>query len=112
MFNNTHVIADMCNVEINDKDSLMPKYECEDHIEELKKYCRIGWKNKIIGKIPKEEIQTYTDRFFYELDALTKGNYVDYMLIINDILLWCRNNNPWNSLFEYINACTNMSLII
>ncbi len=89
---NTHVIAEMVNVTACVKGNLMPKYECDNPVEELKNLCRIGWKTKVVPRVPKENLQEYKDRLNYELSVLVKGNYVDYMLIINDILSWCRNN--------------------
>lgn len=89
---NTHVIADMSEVNACIKGNLMPKYDSDDTVEELRNLCRQGWKTKITPRIPKGERQVYVDRFNYELDVLIKGNYVDYMLIINDILRWCRDN--------------------
>jgi DNA polymerase III subunit alpha len=89
---NTHIIADLCNVNAEPKADLMPKYPSDNPVKELKDLCRSSWKTKVIGVIPKEKIPEYQQRLRYEMQVITDGGYTDYMLLIYDFLKWYRDH--------------------
>jgi len=95
---NTSTLADRCHVEIDFKSKHYPHFPVPEgmtHLDRMKEICREGWKKKIIPHVPKEQWQLYGDRVNEEFDVLQKCDYVEYMLIVHDMLDWCRNRaNP------------------
>lgn len=89
---NTQLIADQCDVSIMVEGNHYPEFQCDDPLEEVKRICREGWLEKIVNRIPEEEQQKYIDRFNYEIKVLEKCNYLNYLLILQDILGWCKKN--------------------
>lgn len=90
---NTGVIADLCNVTIKVEGNHYPVFPVDDKLEAVKAICRIGWREKILKYIPKDEHKKYYDRLMEELDTLEKCDYLNYLLITHDILDWCKRNN-------------------
>lgn len=59
--------------------------------EYLKHLCREGWKQKISGKIPKEDLPKYTEEIKKELDiVIGTGILPSYFLIVADYCNWAR----------------------
>jgi len=74
----------------------LPKFDCPDKYdpdEFLRELCRVGWKNKIVPNIPKDNHQIYVDRIKYELDILQGAGLSSYFLIVQDIVNHVRHNN-------------------
>jgi len=93
---NTNYIADM----VEDYDILskpnLPSYPCPNKMtpdEYLRELCRIGWKNKIATRIPKEDHQIYVDRIKNELEVLQGAGLSSYFLIVQDIVNYVKSNN-------------------
>lgn len=118
VINNTHIIADKCNVEMPLSAPIMPKVDTPPQFktnrEWLEHLCEVGFKTKlninvktktlydpnrkIFSKItaPKtgefmgyeetllsqEAINTYIDRYLYELNALDQMGFIDYILLV------------------------------
>lgn len=53
----------------------------------LQKMCYSGMKKRGFTKIP-----MYKDRLDYEIDLIIKKNFVDYFLVIADLVQWSKNN--------------------
>ena len=90
---NTKKIADQCNVSIKVEGNHFAKFPTDNELEDVKEICRDGWRNKIKDKIPKEEQKKYLDRFLHEMNVLEKCGYLNYLLIIHDVIDWCKKNN-------------------
>lgn len=88
--NNTNIIADRCNVELDFNTLHLPKYEVpkgytnESYLMEL---SRKGLNERY--KIITEEIQK---RFDYEFSVITQMGYVDYFLIVWDFIKFAKDN--------------------
>jgi len=119
---NTLVIADQCE----DYDILhppkIPTYDCPDNHDEntwLRQQCWEGWKNKIEGKIPKDQQQKYIDRVKYELQVLQQANLAGYFLIVKDIvdygrkicLMGCGRGSVAGSIVAYLLNITQIDSI-
>jgi DNA polymerase-3 subunit alpha len=93
---NTNFVADMVEeYDILSKPNL-PTYECPKNMnpdEYLRELCRIGWRNKIADKIPKEDHQIYIERIKNELEVLQGAGLSSYFLIVQDIVNYVKNNN-------------------
>ncbi len=74
---------------------IIPKFDCPEEKESgeyFKEICRQGWRDKIQGKIPKDQIGVYGERIKYELDVLLGAGLSDYFLILNDIANFVKSN--------------------
>lgn len=94
--NNTNFVADMVEeYDILSKPNL-PTYKCPSNMnpdEYLRELCRVGWRNKIANKIPKENHEVYVERIKNELEVLQGAGLSSYFLIVQDIVNYVKNNN-------------------
>lgn len=86
---NTAKIAAMCDVSIEFGGMHYPTYTDKDPAEVIKDICRKNWKSKV----PKGHYKEYGDRFLTEMKDLTTTNYLNYLLIIWDLVNWCIKHN-------------------
>ncbi len=87
---NTHKIAERCNVEIEFGVTKLPKYEVPEGFEAytyLQKLCFDGLSNRY-----PEETGKLEERLQYELETIRKMGYVDYFLIVWDFINWAKKN--------------------
>lgn len=98
--NNTEYISSKCNVDMPLSAPIMPKIKVpsmyQDSRQWLIELCKQGFKDKLNIDIENKcvfnpdkqpifsdtNIKTYIDRFEYELDALTRMGFVDYILLV------------------------------
>ncbi len=87
---NTHKIAERCNVDIAFHEQKLPRfdvpqgYEAFGYLEEL---CRKGLKDRY-GSRPDQELKA---RLSYELGTIKSMGYVDYFLIVWDFIRFARS---------------------
>lgn len=84
---NTISIAKKCNFRIEQKQIKLPKVRKngEDFLESL---CLEQLDKKIKGDKKK-----YLERFRREFNLLKKKNFIDYFLIVHELIEWCNKNN-------------------
>lgn len=85
---NTSCLLDQCNVELDFKTKHYPEFPVPNQLEYLKSLCMEGFRKHFGEDIPYE----YWERYAYEIDVLTKAEYINYFLITYDILSWCHSN--------------------
>ena len=88
---NTHKIAERCNVEIEFGVTKLPKYEVPEGFDSwtyLNHLCREGFKTRY----PKDD-GTLSRRLDYELDVIRTMGYVDYFLIVLDFINYARSKD-------------------
>ena len=88
---NTHKIAQRCNVEIEFGVTKLPKYEVPEGYDSwgyLNKLCLDG----MAKRYPKDD-GTLKKRLQYELDVIHNMGYVDYFLIVWDFIHFARSHN-------------------
>ena len=88
---NTHKIAERCNVEIEFGVTKLPKYEVPEGFDSwtyLNHLCREGFKTRY----PKDD-GTLSRRLDYELDVIRTMGYVDYFLIVWDFIHYARSKD-------------------
>lgn len=92
IFKNVTQIVDSCNVEIPFGGDNFPKFDCGGKEPErlLRDYCNRGWQDYKIRKKPNWE--AYKERVLHELPILNQCDYTNYLLIIRDILNYCKSN--------------------
>lgn len=88
---NTHKVAERCNVEIEFGVTKLPKYEVPEDFDSwtyLNHLCREGFKTRY----PKDD-GTLSRRLDYELDVIRTMGYVDYFLIVWDFINYARSKD-------------------
>ncbi|MCB0349010.1 MAG: DNA polymerase III subunit alpha, partial [Bdellovibrionales bacterium] len=105
---NTVKIADLCDVKFQLKDENgnriyhLPDYPTEDGKslkQEIEDLSMKGLKERFSemasrGEAPTEEKQkAYFDRLAYELSVIDKMGFNGYFLIVQDFILWAKNNS-------------------
>lgn len=94
---NTQMIADRCNVDIEFGVTKLPKYEVPQGYDSwtyLNKLCEDGLKERYGDGTQSagEDGRTLQERLNYELDVIRTMGYVDYFLIVWDFINYARNN--------------------
>ena len=88
---NTHKIAERCNVEIEFGVTKLPKYEVPEGFDSwtyLNHLCREGFKTRY-----PDDDGTLSRRLDYELGVIKTMGYVDYFLIVWDFINYARSKN-------------------
>ena len=77
----------------------LPRYKMTP--EEIEQYgdadtmfdalCVEGWERLKIGEKP--NVDVYLDRLQEEIDVIRTGGFIDYFLILHDIIGWCEKND-------------------
>ena len=87
---NTHKIAERCNVEIEFGVTKLPRYDVPEGFDSwtyLNHLCREGFKERY----PNGDQALY-DRLDYELNTIKNMGYVDYFLIVWDFINFAKSN--------------------
>ena len=87
---NTHKIAERCNVEIIFGEQKVPKFDVPegyDAFSYLKELCEEGLVKRY-GDPPPEDLK---ERLAYELDTIRNMGYVDYFLIVWDFIRFAKS---------------------
>ena len=88
---NTHKIAERCNVEIEFGVTKLPKYQVPEGFDSwtyLNHLCREGFKTRY-----PDDDGTLSRRLDYELGVIRTMGYVDYFLIVWDFINYARSQN-------------------
>ncbi len=87
---NTQKIADMCNVELDFSNRHLPDFPLPDgtsHFEYLEKLCHDGLKERY------DEPEKNLERLNYELSVIKNMGFVDYFLIVWDVIRFARSKD-------------------
>ena len=90
---NTHKIADRCNVEIEFGITKLPAYDCPDGYDAktyLDKLCQEGYDKRYDDSDKEDDIRR--ERLSYELSIIEKMGYVDYFLIVWDYVHYAKSH--------------------
>ena len=91
MVENTNVIFDKCNTQVDFDLDVYPKYVKDGDVKPVfLQALRDGYKQKIIGKVTPEFKKRVDERVVHEIDILEQVEYMDYLLITKDLLDACR----------------------
>ncbi|MBP3635211.1 MAG: DNA polymerase III subunit alpha [Bacilli bacterium] len=88
---NYKVINDMCNVNIETKEDLLPKYSLDKSFDEFKyltELCKKGLLKRFNNKVPVR----YADRLMYELEIINKMGFCNYFLVVWDFIKYSKQN--------------------
>lgn len=104
LVHNTLECAANCNVELEIGKHSLPVYDRTSHelnTDDMKNNADLflaiakeGFRERIgRNKKKRKRIDEYRKRFKYEYGVIKKANFIDYFLIVEDIIRWCRNND-------------------
>lgn len=96
---NTNNISQLCEFELKTERLFLPKYEMNPDESEMFSsneelfdvMVEFGLENKILSKGLDEQL--YRDRIATEMSVIKKGGFIDYFLILWDVVNWCNKNN-------------------
>jgi DNA polymerase-3 subunit alpha len=102
---NTHAIDNKIDFKFNNKihfpkakipDDFKTKYinDSEQKLTEryFKNLINVSWK-QFKTQLSEDKIEEYKTRLFYEFDVISKSGFIDYFLVVRDIILFAKNNN-------------------
>lgn len=94
MVENTNVIFDKCNAQVDFNLDVYPKFVKDGDVKPVfLDALRQGYKQKIIGKVTPEFKKRVDERLLHEIDILEQVGYMDYLLITKDLLDACRKRD-------------------
>ncbi|HIF43424.1 MAG TPA: DNA polymerase III subunit alpha [Dehalococcoidia bacterium] len=88
---NTQLVSDMCNVELDFGQTHLPKYPTPDNMdadEYLAQLCQEGFKRRYPHPTAAD-----IDRLKYELDVIRHTQFANYFLVVWDIIDFVRKSN-------------------
>lgn len=93
---NTVKIADMCNVDFEFGNIILPEFKIEENITNLEYFTRLCH-DGIAKRYNKDDYDTeyinkVKDRLEYEIGVIEKMGYVDYFLIVQDFINYAKNS--------------------
>src|SRR5688572_25382995 len=81
-------------IKLTDKELEGLELDDTSNLSILKALCRRGYKDKILKYPEKAKKATeYIERVKYELNILEKTNFLDYIILVWQVLNFCRTNN-------------------
>ena len=87
---NTHYISEICDVEINYNNDILPIYDEEkDPYEYLKYLCIKGLRKRLNDKVEEK----YLKRLELELKIIKEMNFCNYFLVVWDYVKYAKQNN-------------------
>lgn len=94
---NIETLANACNYEFKKLAPCLPKM-ADNEFMLLGKKCIEGWRRRftypILGYLPPAELMPqYKVRLEYELSVLKKMGFSGYFLLVEDLVMWAKNNN-------------------
>ncbi len=87
---NTNKIAEMCNVEFEFGNTILPNYDVpggQAHFDYFRDLCYAGFKERYGNEAPAE----YMERLDYELGVIDSMGFTDYFLIVWDYINYARS---------------------
>ena len=83
--------------EIKLDDSIYKSLKIDSNINNellLKNLCKIGFEQRVqSGQISKDNIQQYRDRFAIEFNTIKDGGFIDYFILLWDIIRFVKEKN-------------------
>lgn len=92
---NLKTICDSCNYNIQLGELHLPEYKMTEDEEanyDDNKDLFLTMIEKGLLKVSDDQINTYVDRVEKEVEIIDRGGFIDYFLILWDIIEWCRKN--------------------
>lgn len=93
---NIRAVSDACAYQFSKQPACLPKMADNEFVA-LGKKCVEGWKRRfatpVLGYVPPAELMPeYKTRLEYELSVLKKMGFSGYFLLVEDLVMWAKNN--------------------
>jgi DNA polymerase III subunit alpha len=90
----TEDIADRCNVVIPSLPMVRyPLRRGQDAVQVWREWLREGWARRGCNLLPAAERQRYQERLKYEVGIIEDKDFVDYFLIVADVVKWAKDHD-------------------
>ena len=73
-------------LEVKEKEFIIKKRYFEN-------LCEEGWKFRKLHEAPEAQQKEYRDRLEFELEIIIGKGYMDYFLVVQEFILWAKNND-------------------
>ena len=92
---NTRVIADACDYQIDTGNHKLPRFEVDDPEKLYDDLITKGFQKKVLMKFgdDSEKCAAYLDRVDEENDVIKGAGFIDYFLILWDIVEWAKSQD-------------------
>lgn len=91
---NTKIIADNCNYQIDTGNHKLPKFEVKNPTKLYHKLIAEGFQKKVFEKFEDDEkTLQYIERLDEENSVIVGAGFVDYFLILWDVVRWCKTKD-------------------
>lgn len=91
---NTKVISDNCNFKIEIGNAKIPRFEVDNVEEFYFEKLSDGFQRKVLNKFSDDKIiQKYLDRMDEENNVIVGAGFIDYFLILWDVIDFCKKEN-------------------
>src|SRR5215831_2935531 len=84
-------IAQDCTVELPRLD--MVRYPTADSSKLIWEWLKQGWEFRGIDRLSVRERRVYADRMRYEMSIIEEKDFVDYFLIVSDVVRWAKDSD-------------------
>ena len=87
------VIGQRCNVTLPKAERL--RYPCPDgytSVALFRRWISAGWKYRGVRGMPEAKQQEYKERLNYEMRLIESKDFVDYFLVLSDVVRWAKDN--------------------
>ena len=88
---NTQVVADMCNVELDFNETHLPKFDTPNDLDADEYLAQLCWEG--FYQLYREGTPEAEDRLRYELEVIRHTRFADYFLVVWDIIDFVRKND-------------------
>lgn len=89
---NINIIANKCNLEISNNPLLLPKYQPENNMDEIKYLIELS-KAGLNRRLNKDVSIKYQQRLNYELNIIKDMGFCNYFLVVYDYIKFAKKNN-------------------
>lgn len=96
LMNNTLEIAARCNVVVSDEGYYLPTFTLPEefaHMSNAEYFMYLS--NKGLERIGKSDDVTYKERLQYEYSVIEKMGFLDYFLIVQELVNWAKGEGIW-----------------
>lgn len=90
---NTTKIAERCECSMLQTGRFYPGSSVESPMATVKEKCEEGWAARKLSLLPPERQKIYRRRLADELSVLKSAGYLEYLLIVADVIDFCRSKN-------------------
>jgi len=86
----TEEIAERCNVVLPKLPQL--RYPSEDPLDTWRQWISDGWRFRNCDALPDDLKDKYSERLKYEMSIIEGKDFIDYFLVVSDLVKWSKDN--------------------